>query len=130
MPHIDLLPGAYQGSLGCTAGPSTQIFLPETSPSPSDVAHEMGVLCPAPDAFPPLAAQCSRRGTYTPGAQFKDAFPSQAAGDACLMEGGIVHRGPSTKGERTSPGRLQLFWVVTPTYHFEHYSSDSQSWVC
>ena len=46
---------------------------------------------------------------------FQAAFPSQEAGDACLMEGGIVHRGPATQGARTSSGRLQLFWVVTPT---------------
>ena len=60
---------------------------------------------------------------------FQDAFPSQEVGDACLMEGGIVHRGPATQGARTSSGRLQLFWVVTPTYHIEHYNSDSQTWV-
>jgi hypothetical protein len=126
VPHIDLLPGAYQGSLACTVGPSTQIFLPEESPSAGDVAGKMGVS--VQNLMRDHSVLFSMRDLLLVP-HFQDAFPSQEVGDACLMEGGIVHRGPATQGARTSSGRLQLFWVVTPTYHVEHYNSDSQTWV-
>ena len=70
------------------------------SPSPSDVAHKMGVS--VQHLMRSLPELLSMRDLLLKP-QFKDAFPSQATGDACLMEGGIVHRGPATKGERTSP---------------------------
>ena len=132
MPHIDLLPGAYQGSLACTEGPSTEIFLPETSPSPSEVAGMMGVSVQDLMRANPeiLALRDLLLEPCFESAFSSSGFSSQRAGDACLMEGGIVHRGPGIQGgSRTSAGRLQLFWVVTPTYHYEHYSSDSQTWV-
>ena len=57
-------------------------------------------------------------------------FDSQHPGDACLIEGGVVHRGPAMNAvSRIAFGRLQLFWVVAPTYHFEVYNSNSQIWV-
>jgi hypothetical protein len=50
-------------------------------------------------------------------------------GDACLFEGGIVHRGPAYDSGRNGLGRLILFWVVSPLSSKEHYDSSTQRWI-
>jgi len=126
--HIDLLPGAYQGSLACTVGTSTELFVPDVSLTPDEVAGMMDT----------TVQQLMRDHSEILGMRdlllepsFQPMFEQQQPGDACLMEGGIVHRGPALPDvvPRTGPGRLQLFWVVTPTYHYEQYDSDSQTWL-
>ena len=126
IPHIELLPGSYQGGLALTNGPSTEYFLPEERLRASQVATQMGIT--EEQLFREYMHIAAMRDLLLPDIAF--TCGSQRAGDACLMEGGIVHRGPATICEkRTGRGRLQLFWAVTPTYHVEHYNSNSQTWV-
>ena len=142
-PHIDISPGQYQGSVTITEGPCTELFQPPSSPTAESVARQMGMtledvmrnhpdiigmrdllLRPTADNF---------HGAFSP--QQGDAFEAQP-GDACLFEGGIVHRGPACKlsKKRNAPGRLSfgrliLFWVVSPLGTMDQYDSNTQLWM-
>ena len=135
-PHIDISPGQYQGSVTITEGPCTELFQPPSSPTAESVARQMGMtledvmrnhpdiigmrdllLRPTADNF---------HGAFSP--QQGDAFEAQP-GDACLFEGGIVHRGPAYDSGRNGLGRLILFWVVSPLSSKEHYDSSTQRWI-
>jgi hypothetical protein len=137
-PHIDISPGQYQGSVTITEGPCTELFQPPSSPTAESVARQMGMtledvmrnhpdiigmrdllLRPTADNF---------HGAFSP--QQGDAFEAQP-GDACLFEGGIVHRGPACKlsKKRNALGRLILFWVVSPLGTMDQYDSNTQLWM-
>ena len=129
-PHIDIGSGKYQGSVTITEGPWTEIFQPETSPTAESVAKLMGMtLEDVMRHHPDIVEQrdlliCPREKDFH-GALQGAAKP----GDACLFEGGIVHRGPAYDSGRNGLGRLILFWVVSPLSSKEHYDSSTQRWI-